>query len=203
MATFDYCTAVEAFNYGGSAGEGTDPVNELDEMAAIVTSVSRAIDRRCLVTFYEDTYTDQRLRGKIDRDGVLTVALPTPAVSSLAGVSYQIGASLTWEAVDLSGADTEEHPNGCILRILNAGLLNYRGQRISIQASYTGGWADRDSLPDDFRLLARGAAWYEYQRRFAPQDKTSNPAMGIVVVPGDWPKHLRAILAVYTRQVAA
>lgn len=201
MAAFDYCTAAEAFDYGGSAGTSTDPVDEGAFMSTLVTQVSRAIDRRCLMTFYAETFTDLRLRGKIDRDGVLTFAVYSPT-ATLAGLSYQIGASLTWEAADLSGCDIEEHPHGTIVRWLNAGLLDYRGQRISVKASYTGGWASRSAMPDDLRLAAQGAAWYEFQRRFAPQDKTANPSLGIVVIPGDWPPNVQRALAYYTRKVA-
>jgi hypothetical protein len=204
VAAFDYCTAAEAFAYGGSAGTGTDPVSEADVMAEVVTAASRAIDTACHQVFYEETYSGQRVRARVDRDGVLTIPVPVPVVSSVTAVSYRVGASLELVAADLSSIDIEEQPHGSTVRLLSTGLLAARSPaRVVAEISYTGGYANLAALPADLRWAARAVAWYEYQRRSAPLDKTAMPSMGIVVIPGDWPKHITAKLKHYTRVVAS
>lgn len=201
MAAFDYTTPAEAFAYGGSAGAGTDPINEQAAMAGLVTSVSRAIDQACRQTLYLNTYTDERYRATIDREGVLTVALPVPTASAITSASYRIGTS--WLSPVLADADIEAHPHGCVVRFLSSGLLAYRGNTIPVKLSYTGGYASAAAMPADLRLAAQAAAWYEFQRRYAPQDKTAMPAMGVVVIPGSWPKHILDKLAPHTRPIAS
>lgn len=196
---FDYCTASEAFAYGGSAGNGTDPINEAAVMAEVVTAASRAIDRYCHQSFSTETYTDQRLRARIDQDGVLTCYPPVPTLTTPTAAAYRVGNALTWTALDLSSIDIETHPHGSVVRFLTPNLVAYRTQRSYVQLSYTGGYANRAALPDDLAWAARAVAWYEYQRRSAPLDQTAMPSMGIVVIPGDWPRHITSKLTDYVK----
>lgn len=200
---FDYCTPAEAFGYGGSAGNSSDPINEQAMMADVVTACSRAIDTACHQTFYRETYTDQRYRARIDRSGILTIAVGVPTIASITAASYRVEGGLSWLSPDLSEADTEEHPYGTIVRFLTSGLLGVRGGRVDVKLSFTGGYASASVMPADLRWACKAAAWYEYQRRSAPLDKTAMPSMGIVIIPGDWPKHITSKLAAYTRPVAS
>lgn len=196
---FDYCTVPEVFAYGGSAGAATSPINEAAMMAEVITATSRAVDSACHQNFSRETYTQQRLRATIDADGVLTCYPPVPLIVGITELRYRIGAALDWQTSDLSAVDTDDRPHGSTVRLLNAGLLAVRQQRVVVQLSYTGGYADRAAMPEDLRWATRAACWYEYQRRTAPMDKTAMPSMGIVVIPGDWPKHITSKLADHTK----
>jgi hypothetical protein len=203
MAAFDYTTAAAAFGYGGSAGASVDPVDEQTVMAEAVTAVSRGIDRHCHQDFSVETYTLRRLRGKVDQDGILTCYPPAPTISAVTAIEYRVGGATVWIAGDATNADAEEHIHGATVRLLGLNLINLRSARIDVRLSYTGGYADRDALPDDLAWAARAAAWYEFQRRSAPLDKTAMPSMGIVVIPGDWPKHITERLQRYVKVTPA
>lgn len=199
---FDYCTPAEAFAYGGSAGSSTDPINEQAEMATIVTAASRAIDAACQQALSLTTYAAQRLRARVDRDGVLVVNLPVPTVASVTGVRYRVGAALSWIDADLSAVDVEEHPHGSVLRALTTGITD-RTARVAVELDYTGGYASAAAMPADLRWACCAASWYEFQRRSAPLDKTAMPGMGVVILPGDWPPHIKTKLIPYTRVVSS
>lgn len=195
----DYCSADEAFAYGGSAGASVDPIDERGVMAEIVTAASRAIDSHCRQAFSRETYAGQRLRGVIDADGVLVCSPPLPTIVSLSALEYRVAPATAWLSAPLADVDVEETGHGCTVRWLSAGLTASRGRRVDVRLSYTGGYASRDELPADLRWAARAVAWYEYQRRSAPLDKTAIQSMGIVVIPGDWPKHITSRLAPYAK----
>ena len=200
---FDYCTTAEAFTYGNSAGNATDPVNERAAMAFIVTAVSRAIDNRCQQSFSTTTYVDHRLNGTIDRDGVLSVHPPAPILSTPSAASWRFGAATTWNPLTLTDVDVVENSHGAVVRFLGNDLLDWRFGRISVRMSYVGGYADRAAMPADLKLAAQAASWYEYTRRSAPQDKTAIPEMGVVITPGQWPANILRILDDYMKMVRA
>lgn len=197
---FDYCTASEAFAYGGSAGASVDPVDEQGLMASIVTGASRAIDTFCRQFFSRETYAQQVYPGKVDREGALVINLPVPLVVSVSALEYRVSGG-SWLSADLSATDWTDATQGALLTWWTAGLLAARGRPIQARLSYVAGYADHDSMPADLRWAARAVAWYEYQRRSAPMDKTAMPGMGVVIVPGDWPPHIRNRLAPYARVV--
>ena len=199
---FDYCSASEAFAYGASAGNSVDPVDEAAVMAEIVTAASRAVDTYCQQEFSTTAYTLRRLRAKVDADGILTVAVPAPTITALTAMEYRPAGAADWLS---SGGtlDAEEHTHGAIVRALGVSFLAYRARRVDVRLTYTGGYANAAAMPDDLRWATRAAAWYEFQRRSAPMDRTAMPSMGIVVIPGDWPKHITERLRRYVRVTAS
>lgn len=198
---FDYCTPSEAFEYGASAGTSVDPVNELTVMARIVTAVSRTIDERCDLAFSRETYTNQRLYGRLTEHGVLSVALPTVEVSNVTALAARQSPLDTWRTLDVGTVDLDNRTYGATLFADATILLSSRriGRPLQIQISYTAGYASAASMPADLRWAAQAAAWYEFQRRSAPQDTTAMPAMGVVIIPKDWPPHILNRLKPYTR----
>ena len=201
--TFDYCTAAEAFAYGGSAGTATDPVNEAAVMAQVVTAVSRQIDGWCEQAFSQASYTSQVLRGVVDVDGVLTCYPPVPVMDAPSAAVYRYGAFASWLPLTVTDADVEEAPYGCTVRFLGASALALRGIRISIQLTYQGGYADAAALPSDLAWVARALSWLTFQRRSAPMDATAMPELGIVINPGVWPADIRQTLGHYKKVVPA
>lgn len=199
---FDYTTAPAVFAYGGSAGLSTDPVDEASVMAETVTAVSRAIDLICNQEFSRETYTARRLRAKVDKDGVLICYPPAPLLTAASSLEYRAGNAATWNAVG-GTLDWEDRTEGAIVRALGVSYLALRGQRVEVRLTYTGGYADAASLPDDLQWAARAAAWYEFQRRSAPLDKTAIPAAGVVVIPGDWPPHILNRLSKHRKVTAS
>ena len=200
MTAFDYTTVPAAFAYGGIAGTATDPVNEATVMAGLVTAASRAIDRHCQQRFSQESYSGQVLRGVVDADGVLICYPPVPTMSAPTSAAYRAGGTATWQALPSLDVETANH--GCTVRALGLDLSALRFQRVQVQLSYTGGWASSDALPDEFATAATALAWWLYQKRSAPQEKTAIPELGVLIIPGNWPGWLRDMLAPYVRVTA-
>lgn len=199
---FDYTTPTEAFDYGNSAGTATDPVNEAGVMARCVTGVSRAIDAWCHQAFSAETYTDAKLTGVVDRDGVLNVYPSVPVMSAPTAAAYRYGASSVWLSLDLANLDIIEASHGCTVRFLGQDFTALRFHRIQVQMSYSGGYADLTALPSDLRWYATALSWLTYQRRTAPMDRTAIPELGVVINPGAWPVDIRQGLRRYMKVVA-
>jgi hypothetical protein len=82
-----------------------------------------------------------------------------------------------------------------------AQLLGYRGSRVQMRLSYTGGWADAN-IPQDFAWYVQRLCWVEFKKReTAEVGKTAIPEMGIVIVPQAWPTDVKAGLSSYRRVV--
>lgn len=195
---FDYCTATEAFQYGNSAGNATDPVDEASVMASLVTAIARAIDGYCEQAFSLETYVNQRLRGTVDADGILVVNPPTPVIVSLASAAYRVGNSPTWFPLNLASADVEDRTIGATVRFLEDFSAD-RWRPIAVRLSYDGGYASRQALPNDLRWAAQALSWLTYQRRSAPMDTTAMPELGVVIRPGTWPDDIRQLLNRYKK----
>lgn len=197
-----YTTADAVFAYGGSAGAGTSPTNErslMDEV--IIPGVSRAVDRFCHQDFSAGAVTDARLIPEIDQDGTLTLYPPVPTLQAVTNLRYRVGGSTLWLSPG-GTLDSEDRRCGAVVRLLGCDLSILRRQRLSAKLDYAGGWASLDEVPDDFRLAATAACWYEFQRRSAPMDKTAMQTVGIVVIPSDWPPHIKRGLAPYVKVTA-
>jgi hypothetical protein len=200
---FDYCTAAEAFAYGGSAGTATDPVNEAAVMATVVTAVSRMIDQYCSQVFSIETYTDQVLRGVVDTDGVLTCYPAVPTMQQPTAAAYRIPASSIWHVLTPSNADVEDAPSGCTVRLFDTDLSAVRFSRLRVRLTYQGGYANAAALPHELAWCARALSWLTFQRRSAPMDATAMPELGVVINPGVWPADIRQTLNRYVKVVPA
>lgn len=201
MTPFDYTMPAAVFAYGNSAGIATDPVDESAVMAELVTGYSRAIDQYCNQAFSADAYTNQELRAVVDVEGVMTCYPKVPVMSTPSAASYRRGSSSSWVDLSASALDVEENTFGCVVRTLDQDFSGQRGQRLLMRLSYTGGYADLAALPSDFEWAMRALCWWAYQKRSAPADKTAIPEMGIVIVPSNWPPHIKGMFKPYVRQV--
>ena len=197
---FDYTTAQDVFAYGNSAGTATDPINEAALMADLITGMSRSIDTYCNQQFSLATYSSQVLSALIDSDGILTCYPPVPTISAITAADWRQGLSPTHTTLSISALDIEEHAFGCVVR--SAGnYLRYRGGRISMRLSYTGGWANLAAVPSDFEWAMRCLCWWAYQKRSAPTEQTAIPELGVLVIPGNWPPHIVGMFRNYVRHV--
>lgn len=201
MAPFDYTTAAAVFAYGGSAGTSVDPIDEGALMADLVTGISRAIDVYCSQAFSLATYASQVQNALIDTDGVLTCYPAVPTISAISALGWRIGGVATYATPDVSGLDIEEASFGCVVRLLGQNLLGYRGGRLTVRMSYTGGWADLAGVPSDFEYAMRALCWWAYQKRSAPSERTAIPDLGVLIIPGNWPPHIKSMFRNYVRQV--
>jgi hypothetical protein len=198
---FDYTTASRVFDLGGSAGTSVDPVSEATVMAQLITGMSRAIDLYCHQAFSLATYTADVLRALVDADGILTCYPAVPTMAAPSAVAWRPARASAWTDLVPGALDVEINRFGCVARLLDKTYLNYRGARLQMRLSYVGGYADLAALPADFEWAMRSLCWWAYQKRSAPQDKTAIPDLGVLIIPGDWPPHIKAMFGYYVRQV--
>lgn len=201
MAAFDYTTVANVFAWGNSAGTAIDPVNEATEMARIVTGMSRAVDTYCNQVFYTQAYAQQVLPALVDPDGILVCYPAVPTMATPTAADWRLARSSVWTALDVSHLDIEQHAFGCIVRQPDTSYAQFRGARLQMRLSYTGGWANLAAVPNDFSLAMDALCWWCYQRRTASSDKTAIPELGVLVIPGNWPGHVKQALKNYVRQV--
>ena len=199
---FDLTTVASVFAYGNSAGTATDPVDEASVMADLVTAMSRAIEVYCSMTFCAATRTHERVRGLVDAEGVLSAWLAVPTVDVITAAAWRRSASAAWvDLADAGALDIEEHPFGSVVRVLDRSYLGYRGSRLELRLSYTGGWTSLAAVPPDFEWAMRALCWWAYQKRSAPSEKTAIPELGVLIIPQAWPLNVKAMFKNYVRQV--
>ena len=198
---FDYTTSANVFAFGSSAGTSVDPVNEATVMASLITAMSRALDTYCNQAFSLTTYTQQILRALIDQEGLLTCYPPVPTMATPTAADWRLGSSSNWSALEVGNLDVEINTFGCVLRNVNTRFSFYRGARVQMRVSYSGGWANLAALPDDFEWAMRALCWWAYQKRSAPNDTTAIPDLGVLIIPGSWPPYIREMFRNYVRQV--
>jgi hypothetical protein len=201
VAPFDYTTPSDVFAYGNSAGTATDPVNESAIMADLVTGMSRAIDAYCGQALSVATYAAQTCRALVDRDGVLSCYPPVPTMAVPTAADWRTAKSSNWTALSSSNLDIEINSFGCVCRVLNGSYLGWRGTRVQMRLSYTGGWASLAAVPPDFEWAMRSLCWWAYQKRSAPSDRTAIPDLGVLIIPGNWPPHIKTMFKPYVRWI--
>lgn len=198
---FDYTTPTNVFNYLNSAGSATDPVNEATEMQRLVTGMSRAIDTYCNQAFSTATYTNEALRAVVDVEGVLTCYPAVPTMSTPTAAAWRQGRSSTWNTLDTAQLDTEENTFGCVVRTLDQNFSKWRGARLQMRLSFTGGWANLAAVPSDFSWAMDALCAWAYQKRTAPIDRAASPEFGVIIIPSNWPGHIKQMFRNYVKQV--
>jgi predicted membrane-bound mannosyltransferase len=197
----NYATAAAVFAYGDVQ---TPTVAQTAVMNTVIPAVSRAVDTWLNQTFAQQSYSAVVYRAQIDPDGILQVWLPCPDASAFTAMAWKLGTSMTWNVLAVTATTTyeiEPSDSGARLRVLSPTLLAYRGQRVQMRLSYTGGWADAN-IPQDFAWYAQRLCWVEFKKReTAEVGKTAIPEMGIVIVPQAWPADVKAGLSSYRRVV--
>lgn len=201
MAAFDYTIPQRCFDYGGSSGNGTDPVNEPALMGQLVTGMSRALDQYCNQVLYAQTVSSEVLRAVVDAEGVLTCYPAVPTMAQPTAAAWRRARSATWNTLDAALLDVEQNTFGCVVRTLDQSHLAERGERLQVRLSYVGGYADLAALPADLEWNVRRLCWWAYQKRSAPMEKTAIPELGVLIVPSGWPPDVKAALRSYVRQV--
>lgn len=192
----DYTTA-DLVKLQGDVAQDTDDVL----LTKLVTGYSRQVDGVVHQVFGTAVYADQVQPAHIDRDGVLMVYPPVPTLAAPTAFAWRYGNRSTWLDIALSLLEVEARPAGAVVRVLDSDYSDYRGQRVMVRMSYTGGYATIADLPADFELSVRQLVWWGYKLREAPMHKTAIPALGEVVVPSDkWPGYIRQGLRPFVRR---
>lgn len=199
MAPFDYTTPERVFAYGSSAGTATDPVDESAIMADLVSGMSRAIDTYCNQAFSLDTYAQQSVRGVVDQYGVLTAYAGVPSISAITAADY--GGGNVYTPLNVSELAIEAHGFGTVVRTFGSGYGSLRNARVGVRLSYSGGWANLSEVPPDFEWAMRSLCWWAYQKRSAPSDRMAIPDLGVLIIPGSWPPHIKKLFAPYVRWI--
>jgi len=201
MAPFDYTEPNLVFGYGNSDGSAVTPVVEGSLMADLVTGMSRALDVYCNQTLYGASYTAEPYRALVDQEGVLTCYPAVPTMAQPTAAAWRVGRSSVWTTLNAAALDIEINTFGCVVRVVDSDYLPWRGQRVQMRLTYTGGWANLAAVPADFAFATRRLCWWAYQKRSAPIDQTAIPEMGILTIPSNWPKDLKDAYRQYVRQV--
>lgn len=190
-----YTTVALVVAYGGVESVADDAL-----LTSLIEAYSRQIDRYCGVEFGPATYANQERPGHVDRDGVLFCYAPAPTMTTPTAFEWRYGRFSQYMAVSPSSLDVEERRNGCVVRVLDGDYGAYRGQRIKVRMSYSGGWADQAAVPADFEMAARRLVWWAYKLREAPIGVTAMPSLGqLSIPPSGWPRDVRDALADYVR----
>lgn len=199
---FDYTTPANVFAYLNSAGTGNDPINETAEMQRLVTGMSRAVDQWCNQAFSITSYSAQELRAVVDVEGTLTCYPPVPTMSAPTLADYRQARSSSWVSLGTALIDVEENTFGCVVRTLDQNFSQWRGARLHMRLTYTGGYANLAALPSDLSWAMDALCGWAYQKRSGPIDATAAPAFGQLFLPSNWPGHIKTMLSNYRRWVA-
>lgn len=194
---FTTLTAVKAY---GNVQSSTDDALLND----LITKVSAQIENHTNNALGQQSYTNQLLTAYIDADGILTALPHVPVIQSIASASWRFmtASPLTnYTSLDVANTEIEPNAHGCKVRFYSMNFARYRGQRIRLQMSYTGGFSGLNTgaypVPADLELATRRLVWWCYKKREAPMDKTAIPEMGIVTVPTGWPDDVMKQLGNY------
>ena len=194
----NYTTLDLIKSYGGNV---TGIVDDTLIQDTLIPGYSAQVDEYCHQYFGAATYADQVLPAHIDRDGVMVCYPPVPTLTAPTAVAWRYGRLSSWVDIDASMADVEPRQAGAIVRILDRDYGEYRGRRVQMRLSYSGGYADTDSLPRDFLTACTRLVWWAYKLREAPLSKTAMPGLGQVVIPpSGWPGDVRDALRPYVRR---
>lgn len=168
----------------------------------IVVAVSRQVDQAFGQVFAEQTYTNTVLRAQIDPDGILQCWPACPVMSAPSAVAWKRASEVTWHDITDASVEVYESTSGCQVRVMTPNLCAYRGARMQMRLSFTGGWVALGDVPADFELGVRRACVIEYKKRELPDmGKTAIPELGVVITPGAWPADLKRVFESYRRVV--
>lgn len=194
-----YTTRDNVFAIGNVLNASTA---EQQVMDAIVVAISRQVDSWLNQVFAQQTYAAQVYRAQIDTDGVLQCWPACPTMQAPTAIEWKQAADVAWQDISTATIDIVESASGCQFRVLSPNLLGYRGNRMLLRLSFTGGWATLGDVPADFEYGVRRACWMEYKKRDqAEMGKTAIPELGVIVTPSAWPDDLKRVFSDYKRVV--
>lgn len=180
----------------------TASVAETTLMNAVVIAVSRQLDTWLSQVFAEQIYAAQVMRAQIDPDGVLQCWPACPVMSAPTALAWKRASDVAWNNISGASVEVAESNSGCQVRVLNPNLGIYRGSRLQMRLSFTGGWAALGDVPSDFEYGCRRLCWMEYKKRDqAEMGKTAIPELGVVITPGAWPADVKRVFESYRRVV--
>lgn len=191
----DYFTAQDVKEYLEITGTSYDTI-----LAKLVIRASRWIDNFCQhpLGFDHETITNENLRGRIDNDGNLVLAVKKATANSVSALSWGTNpTNLTALDTNYCWADWGSK-TGYVIKWLGGGLSYYRRYPIIVQASYDGGYTP---VPDE--LVHAGitmAARVFKSRQAGFADVVGSVDTGTLMFSKLAPSHVLATLGNYTRR---
>jgi hypothetical protein len=191
----DYTTTADVFTYGDVAAPSA---NQTAVMNKIVTAVSSRVDKICSMNFSYGTYTNRRVPVRVGLDGLLTIYVNSPNITTLTSASLRVGNLSQLLPISIANAVEEEYVYGT--KVLFFGLDYYNVREVSMlraYLSYSGGWTTLAAVPTDFELAVRRFCWYVYQQRATPMNSTAVPELGIITLPASIQPDIMDVLKRY------
>jgi hypothetical protein len=189
MASNDYTTLASVKAYGDS-GSGTSKDALINNL---ITEYSRALDRYCSQSFYQQTITAAKYRAIVDKAGLLTFYPPVAQVNTVSTASWRFRGINSWNTLDPTVIDIANSDHGSVLRVYGLDFSSNRNTALEVQITCTAGVA-LNSLPEDLALTATRLAWWGFKKSSAPMEKTAMPEMGVLIIPTSWPSDIKQML---------
>ena len=176
-----------------------------DEMiGGVIDGYSRLMDEYCRQVLGRRVVTDlyEGVYGVVEASGRLIISVPAPDVAALTAVTIEAPGRTP---VTLTASDLRIRKAKSGTRLVSTGTHygHVRGRTALHLDVLISGTLGYEVIPDDLELMARQLVHWGYSRRQTPAEKTAIPEMGIVVIPTNWPPHVKAGLSAYVRHTAA
>jgi hypothetical protein len=192
----DYTTTSDVFAYGDVEAPS---VAQTAVMGKVITAVSRRVDKICSMNFSTATYTNRKVPVRIAVDGMCTLYVNSPTITTLTGATIRIGNQPTKLPIDLTNAEVDEYAFGSKISVYGSDYGPVREvYNLKAYATYTGGWANTAAVPYEFKLAVEQLAWFTYQQRAAPMTSTAVPELGIITIPASIQPYILDVLKRYT-----
>lgn len=174
-------------------------------LALLITSASRAIDRKCTgVTFSDcedyfklETVTDELTRGQLASGGSVLCAPRKPEIVSVSSMSYKLVYNEDWITVNADSIEADG-------QFARAHLgLSYYPQNVWVKISYTGGLgAVVNDLPADLIDLATllCARFYK-EAETGLNDAIGVAELGTLIYSKAWPIRFYEMIKPFERVV--
>ena len=175
-------------------------------LAQMITSASRALDRRCTGVsdasahdyFKLEAKTAERLSGQVNVDGEIICYPHKPVINSVEAFSYQLNITATLKTVDLARVDTD----GTKIIAYPTNLYFDYPSRCRVTTSYTGGFSgSAASLPEDLQeICALLAIRFYRESETGLSDVIGVPELGILQYTKAWPSRVESQLDTFIRR---
>lgn len=174
-------------------------------LALLITSASRAIDKKCTGVAYSDcedyfkleAVTDELTRGQLTSEGSIFCAPRKPEITSVSAMSYKLNYTDSWSSI----GSTYIEADGPFARAhLN---LSYPPRTVWVKISYTGGLGESvNDLPADLIELATllCARFYK-EAETGLNDAIGVAELGTLIYTKAWPIRFVEMIAPYQRVV--
>ncbi len=175
-------------------------------LAQMITSASRALDRRCTGVsdasahdyFKLEIKTAERLTGQVNVDGEIICYPHKPVIDSVQAFSFQLNITETLVPVDLSRVDTD----GTKIIAYPTNLYFAYPAKCRVTTSYTGGFSgSAASMPEDLQeICALLAIRFYREAETGLSDAIGIAELGTLQYTKAWPARVESQLDTFIRR---